>query len=244
MREPLRERGFAVAVLAGIAALAATTVVVLAYGTVPEPPSLHEAPNPAIGGRLLYARSDGCWVSFEPATGAESIVSCFPGFGGPAVWLDESAVAIAQPGSGGLEWQVLRLDEPAQPLIETDVPVSSRALSPTNQRLPTGEIVTVDSEGRVRLVDPRSGETVRTIYDGGRAATVVGWSPDGQWLLLTVWRESKGRQELWVVSREGTDIAVVATDVMGGLVSWWQEGVGVFPDVPERDQLLEIAHRR
>ena len=245
MRDRFGERAFAAAVLAGVAALAAAAVVVLAYGSVPQPPSLREAPNPAIPGRILYTRTDGCAVSFEPSTGTESVVYCLPsGFGTAVVWLDGSTVAIAQPDASGFVWYVLRLDAADEGLVRTDVTVSTFSLPAPNQTLPTGEIVTVDRDGQVRLVDPRSGATVQVVFDGPGHPTVAGWSPDGRWILLLVWREGKGRQELWVVSRDGTDLAAVATDVVGGAASWWQEGVGVVPDLAERERLLEIARGR
>ena len=102
----------------------------------------------------------------------------------------------------------------------------------------------ISSLGESVSVDQRDGKVFR-IVDGVRTEiadfdvreyggpNVVTWSPDGQWILLQYYppRNNDGRNELWILSRDGAISGTLATDARGSPASWWIDGLGFLPAV-------------
>ena len=94
------------------------------------------------------------------------------------------------------------------------------------------EFITVDPDGSVyRSNSTEPGRTRIFDCDCGEYKTpqFLTWSPDGQWVMLTFWKDGKPQQELWILARDGSFAGTLAAAGHNANASWFIEGKGVLP---------------
>ena len=94
------------------------------------------------------------------------------------------------------------------------------------------EFITVDPGGSVYRSN--STEPGRTrIFDcdcsNYRSPQFLTWSPDGQWVMVTYWKNDNAQQQLWIIARDGSFAGTLAAAGPNANASWFIEGKGVLP---------------
>lgn len=231
----MKARLYVAAVLAGLAALVVTVLVVLNYGRHdPSPPSLQDNPNPAIPGHIVYLDQDQCIIRIAASgEGPEEELYCLS--------RNEYVSGLYYVDPGKILFT--RADYPSVRLFELDI--AARAVrdlgalpaptKPVETGLvsPTGEEVFGESDGRIVLLKDGTRTTIAdfdTREYGG--PTPVTWSPDGLWILLRYWGRSN-ETELWIISKDGQTRGTLTENASGSPVSWLIDGAGTYPPVPE-----------
>lgn len=241
----MRGRLYLAGVLGGIAALIVLGVVVFQFGRFdPSPPSLQDDPDDTIPGQVAYLNGDGCVMRVDASGRGHEQLYCLGTRYGPAwlTWLDGETIGVLDASASmgkpmtspaGPEYELARLDVRTKTLGPTGELYPAQVLSALGRPLsPTGESAETDEDGAVYVIK----DGVRTKvadFDAPRYSgpQVIGWSPDGNWMLLTYYpRRGNGRNELWVVSKDGRTQGTLVTDATGGpSPAWWIEGAGAWP---------------
>ena len=230
----MKQRAVVAAILGGLVAIFVLVILIIGFGQHdPSPPSLTAEPNPAIPGALLWRDKYGCIVRAAASGATREQVYCPAQSNsvGGVTWLENGGIGYYSYGFQGPE------------LIEIDLA--------TKQERNTGRVITqggfkggggptgVSSRGEGVSVDG-NGDVFRT--SGGERTKIaefdapngrvqpVGWSPDGEWILLQYYGRNGDGGELWIVSRDGQTRGTIATGVRNPFgVSWRIEGVGISP---------------
>ena len=223
----MKRRAYVAAIFAGIAAVAVLVVLLLGPGRFdPSPPSLQRDPVPEIPGEILYIDRDDCIVRAKASGLDREQVRCV----GPDVnnvsWLTDTTIGYATFGPGRPVWNEVDLSTG-----KTTVTNRFPQPEPPNPVSVKGERIDFDREGSVyRVTD---GERTKIFdFDGPeyQRPWLVTWSPDGEWLLL------RYREELWIVSRDGSVQGTLArTRDHPQNASWRIEGHGYLPRITLRD---------
>lgn len=231
----MRARIFVAAVLAGLAALVVTVLLVINYGRHdPSPPSLRDHPNPAIPGRIIYLDEDQCIIRTDASgAGPEEELYCLS--------TNEYIAGLYYVDPGRILFT--RADYPNPRLFELDVEARAvrdlGALPPpakpenTGTVSPSGEEVFAESDGSIVLLKDGTRTTIADFdtRDYGGPSPVT-WSPDGAWILLRYWGRSN-ETELWIVSKDGHVRGTLTEHASGSPVSWLIDGTGTYPPLPE-----------
>lgn len=256
----MRDRIYVAVVVGAVALVAATVLAVLTTGIRRADgfPSLRTEPNRAIRGAIAYLRNDGCLV-VAMASGASATQSvCVPPYSVSAVaFVDKDTVALAMQATG------LPLPSPTPSSMTTPTPVPPPKLQQwvlidlrDGQLRPTGVPVAgvelpspfngvVSPDGRFAWVDPADAKLYVSEPQGRRLLLRLakdepfmlnGWSPDGQWLLGVQFRGSRSYL-LIIVDVETGSAAELADDAAPVLASWWVDGLGAWPRLPEVEGL-------
>jgi hypothetical protein len=234
----MRARLYVAAVLAGLAALVITILVVINYGRHdPSPPSLRDNPNPAIPGRIIYLDEDQCIIRIDASgAGPEEEVYCLSRneYVSGLYYVDPGTILFTRADYAGL--RLFELDIEARAVRDLGAlpaptkPVDTGAVSPT------GEEVFGEYDGRIVLLKDGTRTTIADFdtndYGG---PTPVTWSPDGAWILLRYWGRSN-EMELWIISKDGQARGTLTKHASGSPASWLIEGTGTYPPLPESYQ--------
>lgn len=237
-----RDRLYGLLVLGGVVAVAVLIVLIFQFGRhKPSPPSLAANPNISIPGTIVYFDHDGCIVRADASGANRKELYCEaesgPGF---LTWVDAKTVAFARFDSPTPVW--ILVDIETGKATGTTVAVSQYTSQYKGFHFPGQNAIS--SLGESVSVDQRDGKVFR-IVDGIRTEiadfdvreyggpNIVTWSPDGQWILLQYYppRNNDGRNELWILSRDGAVRGTLATDARGSPGSWWIDGLGFLPAV-------------
>jgi len=229
-----RQRLFVAGVFASFAVLLLLSVVIFQFGRRnPSPPSLQDKPNPAIPGEVIYLARNSC-VTRISATGANKQEIVCPGRVDYLVRLDDRAIVYGfYFPSGGPATQ--------RDLVTGQEAVLDATMNPdklftphtgANQRSVLDEFITVDPDGSVYRSN--STEPGRTrIFDcdcaNYRSPQFLTWSPDGQWVMVTYWKNDNAQQQLWIIARDGSFAGTLAAAGPNANASWFIEGKGVLP---------------
>ncbi len=240
----MRERIIAGGALAGLLALVAVALVVFQFGrNNPSPPSLIDNPNPAIPGEILYRNGDNCVVRATASGTTRAEVYCgdptsIPNGAAGVLWVDEQTigfVSYSKTDSGRADLVEVDLATKTETLrtgaVEASLAWDQGAISLT------GDKATMDEDGT--LVITREGvRTEVTKFDVDDAYRLVptGWSPDGQWLVISYSPPRDRGPKIWIVSRDGQTRGTLVRDTNwryspSGRVSWLIPGVGVYPEI-------------
>jgi hypothetical protein len=234
-RMSVRDRLTAAAVILALAVLALVVVLVFAFGRHdPSPPALTKHPNDAIPGELLYIDSDGCIVRAAASGARREQAYCLAlanDMGGPIAWVDDHTVGIVLYDQRGAVLH--EIDLATKQERDTGRIVETGKIIPIDLAAPSinGESVSVDEDGGVFVV--KAGVRTKVAdFDVAEynAPRPLIWSPDGGWILLQYYpRNSNGKAELWILSRDGATKGTIATDARGEGASWRIAGVGITP---------------
>ena len=229
-----RQRLFVAGVFASFAVLLLLSVVIFQFGRRnPSPPSLQDHPNPAIPGEVIYLSTNSC-ITRISASGANKQEIVCPGRVDYLARLDERAIVYGFyfPSGGPATQRDLVTGQEAV-LDATMNP--DRLFTPhtgANQRSVLDEFITVDPDGSVYRSN--STEPGRTrIFDcdcaNYRSPQFLTWSPDGQWVMVTYWKNDNAQQQLWIIARDGSFAGTLAAAGPNANASWFIEGKGVLP---------------
>lgn len=239
----MKTRLYVAAVLGGLALLAATVVVVFAFGRHnPSPPSLEDNPRTEIPGELLYINQDYCFVTAAASGSERAALACMPRyFTGPRLyWVDDNTAGVIQYDQrGAVLWHV---DLRTGAMTDTGKVIGSFSIEkPSPPGLyggayaPDGTFASVDQDGALYFV--RDGVRKKiTNFDSPEHGQpqVLLWSPDGQWLVLQYYPPRAGGPEIWIVSRDGATQGTLAKDVAPGPGSAaWRIGLQSEPKLPQ-----------
>jgi hypothetical protein len=224
----VKTRLYVAAVFAAIIGAALLAILVINFGgDDPSPPSLLDNPRPEIPGAIVFIDKKGC-ISTVDASGEDlRQVACPVGQGIQEVtWVTAGQVAYRSYGRNAGEW------------LSIDLATGKESvLGPGSDAY--GNIPVVSSKGEVLIVD-RSGDiyvekdavTTRIFDFEGDAdeglPDFVTWSPDGEWVVLSYWRDN----EVWIIRRDGTIAGSLDGPASGGVYanfSWIIPGVGIAP---------------
>lgn len=234
----MRTRLYVAAVLAGLAALVLTILIVINFGRHdPSPPSLQDNPNGAIPGRIIYLDEDQCIIRID-ASGAspEEELYCLSRneYVSGLYYIDAGRILFTRPDYPNL--RLFELDVAARAVRDLGAlptptkPVDTGAVSPS------GEEVFGEYDGSIVLLKDGTRTTIADFdtrdYGG---PTPVTWSPDGWWILLRYWGRSD-ETELWIISKDGQTRGTLTKHASGSPASWLIEGVGTYPPIPESYQ--------
>ncbi len=240
----MTQRAIVAAVLCGLVAIVAVPLVIFAYGRHdPSPPSLEDNPNPAIPGEVLFFDEDGCVVRARASGERTEIATCDVATN-PAsfvAWIDGETIAVAQswtaPAGEWFDVTTVNLRTGEQGSVTLTVDPAGFPFGPSGQESVHGERVSVGEHGEITIL---RGTEKQEIHDFDvaeyRAPQFLTWSPDGEWMLLTYYDD--GDQELWVLSRDGKTGGTLAKGLRQPVVSWYIEGVGVWPEVTVGEEYL------
>lgn len=232
---PMNSRLYAAAVLAGVAILAITLVLVFQFGRHnPSPPSLTDNPNPAIPGKLIFINERQCAMVLEASGASSQEVYCFGAteFWGSIYWVDENTFGyISQPGQ-------------TPQLTTVDILTGERG-----EPRPAPGVGDPWREGRIAPDGTEAvaedGGTIVLIKDGVRTEIAdfdvprnhwpqpMLWSPDSQWIVLNYYPPRGGDNEVWIISRDGQVRGTLAEGYRGVGIAWWIDGEGGWPPLPE-----------
>lgn len=229
-----RQRLFVAGVFASFAVLLLLSVVIFQFGRRnPSPPSLQDHPNPAIPGEVIYLATNSC-ITRIYASGANKQEIVCPGRVDYLARLDERAIVYGFyfPAGGPATQRDLVTGQEAV-LDATMNP--DRLFTPhtgADQRSVLDEFITVDPDGSVYRSN--STEPGRTrIFDcdcsNYRSPQFLTWSPDGQWVMVTYWKNDNPQQQLWIIARDGSFAGTLAAAGHNANASWFIEGKGVLP---------------
>jgi hypothetical protein len=218
----VRPRLYTAAIFAGVAAVLVLAVVVFVAGRFdPSPPSLRDHPVAGIPGEILYVDGDGCIVRAQASGERRERVTCVGEALSLVSWVDADTIgyAVARPGPSWIELDLATGEERTSDAFarpEPPGPVS-----------PLGERIDIADDGSVYRLS--GGERTKIFdFDGPKHQRpwLVTWSPDGEWVLL------RYKDELWIVSRDGTIQGTLATTrPWPQEASWWIDGHGYRPAV-------------
>ena len=229
-----RQRLFVAGVFASFAVLLLLSVVIFQFGRRnPSPPSLQDHPNPAIPGEVIYLSTNSC-ITRISASGANKQEIVCPGRVDYLARLDERAIVYGFyfPSGGPATQRDLVTGQEAV-LATTMNP--DRLFTPhtgANQRSVLDEFITVDPDGSVyRSNSTEPGRTRIFDCDCGEYKTpqFLTWSPDGQWVMVTYWKNDNPQQQLWIIARDGSFAGTLAAAGPNANASWFIEGKGVLP---------------
>jgi len=237
----MRTRLYAAGILGGLTVLAVAVFVVFQFGRKdPSPPSLQDHPNPAIPGEVLYLDSTYCFVQAAASGASRTLRACVPGpdSGMGIYWLaDDTAAVVRYDSRGPVLWEV---DLATGQQRDTGKVLTAADGKPSpigpgvNKPSPDGAYASTDSDGGLFLIE-NGVRTEIASFDVPRyhQPVVIGWSPDGKWILLTYMSPRGDRMELWVVSRDGQTKGTLATDLapVSG-AAWRMDGLPTQPAVP------------
>jgi hypothetical protein len=230
----VRTRLYVAAVIAGLALLVITVIVVANFGRHnPSPPSLRDDPNPAIPGSIIYLNDEQCIIrTAASGAGPEEEVYCLSKNDYPSeMYLaDDTTILFTRYDSRGPV--LFELDTATRTIRDLGVQPTTPKPVESGLVAPSGEEVFAEYDGRVVVLKNGTRTTIAE-FDTGRQGgpSPVTWSPDGQWILLRYW--ARTRAELWIVSRDGTTQGTLTKDASGSAASWYVEGVGTYPPIPE-----------
>ncbi len=229
----MKARLYVAAVIAGLALLVITVVIVANYGRHdPSPPSLEDNPNPAIPGSIIYLDEDQCLIRAAASGAGSQEVYCLSRneYISNLYYVDQTTILLAIPDSRGV---VLReLDTATRTVRDLGLQVTPSKPIDTGLVSPSGEEAFGEGDGSIVLLKDGSRTTIAefdTRDFGG--PTPVTWSPDGQWLLLRYWPRT--HPELWIISRDGTVRGTLTKHSSGSPAAWLIEGAGSYPPLPE-----------
>ena len=229
----MRVRLYVAAVLAGLALLVITVIVVANFGRHdPSPPSLEVDPNPVIPGSIVYLNEDQCIIRASASGAGSEEIYCLSrnDYLSDIYYVDDTRILFTRYDSRG---QVL-FELNTETRTIRDLGLQSPPTKPVQTGLvsPSGEEVFTEYDGRVILLKDGTRTTI-TEFDtreyGGPSP--VTWSPDGQWILLRYW--GRKSPEFWIVSRDGATSGTLTKDASGSPASWLIPGVGTYPPIPE-----------
>lgn len=244
----MKQRALLGATFAGLVGLVAVALAVFQFGREnPSPPSLQDNPNPAIPGELLYRDKENCLVRAKASGESFEQVYCgepSPGTGkgsGAAIWIDERTIGFVIHSTTTPERaDIVEVDlETREETVRTNV-ANVSIIWDQGALSPEGETAQIDEHGT--LVITKSGNrTEVTDFDVNEPyrLRVSGWSPDGQWLVLSYTPPRDNANELWIVSRDGavrgTLVKLEGNNFYGpsGRTSWLIPGVGVTPSLAQ-----------
>lgn len=224
-----RDRWFAVAVIAGVAAVIVAAVVLLRIGIEdPSPPSLAETPNPAIPGDILYADRDNCLILARASGESRRQVACLAVPIRLLYILDAARIAYVDAATYP---EVLVVVD-----VATGRELERRPFDPAANPLPAA------APDGTRLTE-RPNRAFDLIRDGRIVSTltfetdtwnlqVAGWSPDSQWVAITYYPPRTGKPELWLIARDDAIRGTLAENVGGSPIAWSIDGVGSWPPPP------------
>ncbi|MFQ5380042.1 MAG: hypothetical protein ACE5EF_00255 [Dehalococcoidia bacterium] len=219
--------------LALVVVVAALVVVIFQYGVAnPSPRSLRDAPRPEIPGEIVFTSSDHCLVRLAASGRDEPREICSPRIQGfyRLQWTGESSVTFESVGTPFVFDLITGELEALAPPDDDAIPWKAPEIAPS------GATATIDREGRVIVSDHDETHEIADFEGPGWRIRVALWSPDSQWLAL-IYTPPRGdyyREELWILSRDGSVRGTLAKDLWGGMsLSWRIDGVGVTPDYTE-----------
>ena len=237
----MKTRLYVAGTLAGLAALAVAVVVVFAFGRHnPSPPSLSNAPNPAIPGEILYINEDQCFVRAQASGAGEEQLACLPQqfFPGSLYWIDDGTAAAIQFGVAGpmLHEIDLRTGQISPGGRPVSIPEKQPPFEPYGGSMaPDETYASFDENGTLSLLKDGTRTEIAS-FDIPRYNQPRGilWSPDSQWILAQYYPRHGNGPELWVISRDGNTRGTLTKDVWQGEgVAWRIEGVGTQPPLPQ-----------
>ena len=218
----MKPRLYVAAIFAGVAAVAVLVVVVFIAGRFdPSPPSLADRPVPSIPGEILYVDDDGCIVRARASGERRVRVKCVGDAVNIVTWVDADTIGygVARPGQAWVELDLATGEERTRDAFARP--------GPPDEASPQGERIDIGADGSVyRLTGAE--RTQIFDFDGPehQRPWLVTWSPDGQWILL------RYKEELWIVSRDGSVKGTLArTRPWPNEGSWWIDGHGYRPSV-------------
>lgn len=229
-----RQQLFVAGVFAGFAVLALLAVLIFQFGRHnPSPPSLQDNPNPAIPGEVLYLADNSCVVAINASGSNRREIVC-PGRVDYLVRLDDRTIVYGvygPPGSPATQRDLVTGQETVYPTPVTPDKMPYYGM-PGDQRSVLGEFITVDPDGSVyRSNSTEPGRTL--IFDCDCAEYHIPqfytWSPDGNWVMLSYWKENDPGQELWILARDGSFAGTLVEGSHNVSASWYIEGKGVLP---------------
>lgn len=228
----MRERLYAVGILAGVLVIVAVAVFVFLFGRLdPSPPSLRDGPQPSLAGEILYVDGEGC-IFIARASGEEPPreLVCRSDIQG-ATWLSDGRVLYAAiPGQ--TEWWVVDSASGEQVRVESSSSLNWwNAFGDVQYTSPGGETVTApyNSDGDITVVGTDGRERVVFEYDGpdGYYPEFRTWSPDGKAFAVYYGRE----EEIWLITADGSIAGTLVKGARWGPISWRIEGVGYLPEL-------------
>ena len=90
----------------------------------------------------------------------------------------------------------MNTNETAVLCLAHDAPIRALAWSPNGQRLATAA-----ADGTVKVIEPRQGNELLTLYVGGDGCRLVSWSPNGKQLaavnnagVIRTWDATRGHE--------------------------------------------------
>lgn len=226
----MRQRLFALGIIAGVAVIGAVVVYVLVYGRLdPSPPSLRKHPEPAIPGEIVYVTADGCIRIVQASgEGEPQELICRSDIQG-VTWLADGRVLYAAfPKGPNSSWWIIDPQTREQTNVtatidwwtafgETEYSSPDRSLS----AVPYGReeaIAVIGADGQQRTIYESDGP--EGYYPEFRT-----WSPDGRYLAFFYGRD----QEIWLIAADGSVAGTLAGDVGWAFISWRIEGTGYLP---------------
>ena len=229
----MRTRLYVAAVLAGLALLVITVIVVASFGRHdPSPPSLRDDPNPAIPGSIIYLNEEQCIIRATASGTTSEEVYCLSRNDYPSdiYYVDDTTILFTRYDSRGPV--LFELDTETRTIRDLGSHPPATKPAETGLVSPAGEEVFAEYDGRIVILEDGTRTTI-TEFDtreyGGPSP--VTWSPDGQWILLRYW--ARTHPELWIVSRDGATSGTLTKDASGSPASWFILGAGTYPPLPE-----------
>ncbi len=233
----MRTRLYVAAVIAGLALLVVAVIVVANYGRHdPSPPSLRDDPNPVIPGSIIYLNEEQCIIRAAASGAGSEEVYCLSRNDYPAeiYSVDDTTILFTRYDSRGPV--LFELNTETRTIRDLGVqPSTPKPGAESGLVAPSGEEVFSEYDGRIVLLKDGTRTTIAEFdtreYGGPSPVT---WSPDGQWILLRYW--ARTHPELWIISRDGATRGTLTTDASGSAASWYIDGVGTYPPIPENYQ--------
>lgn len=237
----MKTRLYAAGILGGLAVLLVTVLAVFAFGrSSPSPPSLEKHPNPAIPGELLYVNSDSCFVQASASGASRTTRACIARFSGSPqlYWLAGGTAAILRFDSrGSVLWEV-DLDTGAE--RDTGRVLAADYWKPGpggiggGNYAPDGTYAVAEQDGGLFVIESGVRRRIASFdVPDYNQPSVMGWSPDSQWIVLSYYPRRADGPELWIVSRDGNTRGTIAKDLAsGGNAAWRIDGLGTQPPPP------------
>lgn len=237
----MKTRLYVAGIFGGVAALLVTVLVVFAFGrSNPSPPSLEKQPNPAIQGELLYVNADSCFVQASASGATRTMRACLAQFSGsPQVyWLANDTAAILRFDSrGSVLWEVdlnTGAEHDTGRVIAADYWKPGPGGIGGGNYAPDGTYAVAEQDGDLFVIE-KGVRTRIASFDVPEynQPSVMGWSPDLQWILLTYYPRRADGPEMWIVSRDGNTRGTIAKDfASGGNAAWRMDGLATQPPPP------------
>lgn len=233
----MRTRLYVAGVLAGLGALVVLAVVVLRVGRIdPSPPSLAANPNNAIPGEIVYLDQSDCIVRAAASGAWREQVYCLSlsqyASRPDVTRVDKDTVAYFHWNDPTYELVEINLTTKAvRHTVANAAPQGDYGLSGVES--PSGDVIAQDNERGIFVVSggvrTKVAEFETPEY---RSPHLETWSPDGKWFILSYPAdESQSTAELWILSRDGKVKGTLVGDAGYSMISWWIDGLGVWPKV-------------